>query len=75
MIKYYNLQKMFLLKNPFFMFLADFNFSISHLKKTPSCSFKHFKSSSCAQEGRKKFTGFGKKCPDCVLDEMFVEVP
>ena len=27
------------------MFLADFNFSISHLKKTPNCPFKYFKSS------------------------------
>ena len=28
-----------------------------------------------AQLGRKKFPYFGKKGPDCVFDEMFVEVP
>ena len=49
---------MFLLKYPLFMFLSDFNFSISHLKKH---SFKYSKALTSLYSKRKayqKFTSF-----------------
>ena len=36
MIEYYIIQKKFLLKNPFFMFLANFIFVVSQLKIHPA---------------------------------------
>ena len=40
-----NLKSISIFSLHYFMSLANFNFSISHLKKTLSCSFKYFKSS------------------------------
>ena len=44
---------MFLLKNPFFMFLADFNFSISHLKKHPAVHLNTSKALHAHKKGEK----------------------
>ena len=35
-MKYYIIQKKFLLKKPFLMFLANFSFVVSHLKIHPA---------------------------------------